>query len=143
MVLLGPKDLKLSKPADFPKFKIGVPRASTTDIGVSKVAPPGTNLRRFDDDASALQAVLVGQVDAVGTSSVIAADVQKRFSGKYKVLYAVNEQQMAITMRKDRPELLKVMNQFVKTNIDSGELSKLFQKSLGTPLPQSVVQAAQ
>jgi len=142
MVLLGPKDLKLSKPADFPKFKIGVPRASTTDIGVSKVAPPGTNLRRFDDDASALQAMLVGQVDAVGTSSVIAADVQKRFPGKYKVLYVVNEQQMAITMRKDRPELLKVMNGFVKTNVENGKLSALFQKWLGTPLPQSVVQAA-
>jgi polar amino acid transport system substrate-binding protein len=143
MVLLGPANLKLSGPADFPKFKIGVPRASTTDIGVSKVAPEGTKLRRFDDDASALQAMLVGQVDAVGTSSVIAADVQKRFPGKYKVLYVVNEQVMAITMRKDRPELLKVMNQFVKTNVANGEFDKLFKKSLGTPLPQSVVKAAQ
>jgi polar amino acid transport system substrate-binding protein len=143
MVLLGPADLKLSGPADFPKFKIGVPRASTTDIGVSKVAPEGTKLRRFDDDASALQAMLVGQVDAVGTSSVIAADVQKRFPGKYKVLYVINEQVMAITMRKDRPELLKVMNQFVKTNVENGEFDKLFQKSLGTPLPQAVVKAAQ
>jgi polar amino acid transport system substrate-binding protein len=87
--------------------------------------------------------MLVGQVDAVGTSSVIAADVQKRFPGKYKVLYVVNEQVMAITMRKDRPELLKVMNQFVKTNVANGEFDKLFKKSLGTPLPQSVVKAAQ
>lgn len=143
MVLLGPANLKLSGPADFPKFKIGVPRASTTDIGVSKVAPAGTKLHRFDDDASALQAMLVGQIDAVGTSSVIAADMQKRYPGKYKVLYIVNEQVMAITMKKDRPELLKVMNNFVKTNVENGKLNSLFQKKLGTPLPQSVMQAAQ
>ncbi|HEU0229104.1 MAG TPA: transporter substrate-binding domain-containing protein [Burkholderiaceae bacterium] len=141
MVLLGPDSVHISSPQDFLKYKIGVPRASTTDLGVSKVAPKGTNLRRFDDDASALQAMLVGQIDAVGTSSVIAANVQKRYPGKYKVLYVVNEQQMAIAMQKNRPELLKTMNGFIAANIKNGKLSAAFQKWLGTPLPASVVDA--
>jgi polar amino acid transport system substrate-binding protein len=141
MVLLGPSSVHISSPQDFLKYKIGVPRASTTDLGVSKVAPKGTNLRRFDDDASALQAMLVGQIDAVGTSSVIAANVQKRYPGKYKVLYVVNEQQMAIAMQKNRPELLKTMNAFIAANIANGKLNAAFQKWLGTPLPSSVVNA--
>jgi len=143
MVLLGPADVGISSPADFPKYKIGVPRASTTDIGVTKVAPEGTKLHRFDDDASALQAMLVGQIDAVGTSSVIAADVQKRFPGKYKVLYVINEQRMAIAMRKDRPELLKAMNDFIAADLASGKLNALFEQWLHTPLPASVTQPAQ
>ena len=142
MVLLGPADVAISSPADFPKYKIGVPRASTTDLGVTKVAPEGTKLQRFDDDASALQAMLVGQIDAVGTSSVIAADVQKRYPGKYKVLYVINEQLMAITLRKDRPELLKAMNDFVAAEVESGKLNTLFEKWLNTPLPESVTQPA-
>lgn len=142
MVLLGPVDVKIATPADFPKFKIGVPRASTTDIGVSKVAPEGTKLQRFDDDASALQAMLVGQIDAVGTSSVIAADVQKRFPGKYKVLYVINEQVMAIAMRQDRPELLKAMNDFIAAGLASGKLNALFEEWLKMPLPKSVTEAA-
>ncbi len=143
MVLLGPVNTKIAAPADFPRYKIGVPRASTTDLGVTKVAPEGTKLNRFDDDASALQAMLVGQIDAVGTSSVIAADVQKRFPGKYKVLYVINEQLMAITMQKDRPELLKAMNDFVAANVANGKLNALFEQWIKMPLPQTVIQPGQ
>ena len=142
MVLLGPDSTKISSPEDFTKYKIGVPRASTTDIGVMKVAPKGTDIRRFDDDASALQAMIMGQVDAAGTSSVIAGDVQKRYPGKFQVKYVINEQQMGITMQYKRPELLQAVNDFVKTNIENGKLDALFQKWLHQPLPESLVLAS-
>lgn len=138
MVLLGPKNVTINSPEDLTKYKIGVPRASTTDLGVSKIAPPGTNIRRFDDDASALQAMMAGQIDAAGTSSVIAAAAQKRSPGQYQIKYVVNEQLMAITMRQDRPELLAAMNEFVTANLENKQLDGLFQKWLGTPLPASV-----
>ncbi|MGX9691496.1 transporter substrate-binding domain-containing protein [Achromobacter anxifer] len=138
MVLLGPKAVAIKTPEDFVKYKIGVPRASTTDLGVSKIAPAGTNIRRFDDDASALQAMMAGQIDAAGTSSVIAAQAQKRAPGKFEIKYVINEQLMGITMQKDRPELLAAMNDFVAVNTANGKLDQLFQKWLGTPLPASV-----
>src|SRR3546814_169208 len=94
MVLLGPEKTKISTSADFPKYKIGVPRASTTDIGVMKVAPAGTDIRRFDDDASALQAMIVGQIDAAGTSSVIAAELQKRYPDKFQITYRTDERRV-------------------------------------------------
>jgi polar amino acid transport system substrate-binding protein len=107
-----------------------------------KVAPNGTNIRRFDDDATALQAMIVGQVDAVGTSSVIAGDVDKRYPGKYQIKYTINEQLMGITMQYERPELLMAVNQFIKINVENGEFNKLFEKWIKTPLPQSVVVAS-
>ncbi len=142
MVLLGPEQTHIKTPADFISYRIGVPRASTTDIGVMKVAPKGTNIRRFDDDASALQAMIVGQVDAVGTSSVIAAEVQKRYPEKFQIKYVINEQVMGITMQYKRPELLDAVNKFIQANVDNGELDKLFGKWLKTPLPLSVAQAS-
>ncbi|HUG58136.1 MAG TPA: transporter substrate-binding domain-containing protein [Candidimonas sp.] len=142
MVLLGPDETKIKTPEDFINYRIGVPRASTTDIGVSKVAPKGTNIRRFDDDATALQAMIVGQVDAVGTSSVIAGDVQKRHPRKYQIKYVINEQLMGITMQYERPELLDAVNKFIKISVDNGEFNKLFEKWIKTPLPQSVVVAS-
>lgn len=138
MVLLGPKNVTINSPEDLAKYKIGVPRASTTDLGVTKIAPPGTNIRRFDDDASALQAMMARQIDAAGTSSVIAAAAQKRAPGQYQIKYVVNEQLMAITMRQDRPDLLAAMNEFVATNLANNQLNGLFEKWLGTPLPESV-----
>lgn len=138
MVLLGPKDVKIDSPADFTQYKIGVPRASTTDIGVMKIAPEGTDIRRFDDDASALQAMIVGQVDVAGTSTVIASEVQKRHPDKFAIQYVINEQLMAVTMKKDQPELLNAVNQFVADKIADGSLDKAFNKWLGTDLPDSV-----
>ncbi len=143
MVLLGPEQTHISTPADFPKYKIGVPRASTTDIGVMKVAPKGTDIRRFDDDASALQAMIMGQTDAAGTSSVIAAQVQQRYPDRFQVKYVINEQLMGVTMQYKRPELLAAVNGFVKTNLDNGKLDGLFQKWLHTPLPATVHKASQ
>lgn len=138
MVLLGPADIVVDSPADFTKYKIGVPRASTTDIGVMKIAPEGTDIRRFDDDASALQAMIVGQVDLAGTSTVIASEVQKRHPGKFEIRYVINEQVMGVTMQKDRPELEAAVNAFLKEKLADGSLDKAFEKWLGTPLPASV-----
>lgn len=143
MVLLGPEKNTIDSPQDFLKYNIGVPRASTTDLGVTKVAPEGTRLRRFDDDASALQAMLVGQVDVAGTSSVIAADTQKRFPGKYKVQYIINEQAMGITVQKDRPELLAELNAFIAANVANGKLNEIFEKRVGMSLPPSVTNPQQ
>ncbi|TCT09777.1 transporter substrate-binding domain-containing protein [Paralcaligenes ureilyticus] len=142
MVLLAPTATPIKTPADFVKYKIGVPRAGTADIGLMKVVPKGTDIRRFDDDASSLQALIVGQVDAAGTSSVIAGDVQKRYPGKYQIKYVINEQVMGITMQYKRPELLDAVNKFIKVNVDNGELNKLFTKWINVPLPQSVVAAS-
>ena len=57
---------------------MGVARASTQDVAVTKVAPEGTEIRRFDDDASAMQALMSGQVDAIGCSTTVAAQIAKR-----------------------------------------------------------------
>ena len=50
----------------------------------SAVAPEGTDIRRFDDDASAMQALLSGQVDALGCATTIAQQIDKRTKGEYE-----------------------------------------------------------
>jgi len=50
-----------------------VARASTQDTAISAIAPPGTEIKRFDDDATALQALISGQVQGLGASNTILA----------------------------------------------------------------------
>lgn len=139
LVLLGPAGVDIRSPEDFPKYRIGVPRASTPDIVISKVAPEGTRLHRFDDDASTLQAMLAGQIDSASTSSVIAAQTRKRFPGKYTVQYVVNEQVMGIAMQKERTRLLAAVDEFIARNLANGTLNAMFEKRIGTALPDSVL----
>src|SRR5690606_36629574 len=132
------KDQKIDSPADFTQYKIRVPRARTTDTGVMEIPPEGTDIRRFDDDAPALRAMIGGQVDVAGTPAVIASEVQNRHPDTSAIQYVINEQLMAVTMKKDQPELLNAVNQFVADKIADGSLDKAFNKWLGTDLPDSV-----
>jgi polar amino acid transport system substrate-binding protein len=136
IVLLGPKDKAIKGPSDIKPLKIGVARASTQDVALTAIAPQGTEIRRFDDDASAMQALISGQVDAIGCSTTVAAQINKREPGKFEPKFVLKQQEMAVAMRKDQPDLLKAVNDFVTKNTANGELNKLYRKWLDTDLPK-------
>ncbi len=136
IVVFGGKDAKIAKAEDLSGLRIGVARASTQDIAVSKVAPKDANIRRFDDDASAMQALLSGQVDAIGCSTTVAAQIAQRAPDRFENKFVLLQQEMAVALRPGEPNTLKIVNELVDKNIKDGEFSKLFQKWLGTPLPE-------
>ncbi|HWL27526.1 MAG TPA: transporter substrate-binding domain-containing protein [Burkholderiaceae bacterium] len=135
IVVFGGKDAKIAKAEDLAGLRIGVARASTQDIAVTKIAPKDANIRRFDDDASAMQALLSGQVDAIGCSTTVAAQIAKRAPDRFENKFVLLQQEMAVAMRPGEPNTLKAVNELVEKNIKSGEFSKLYEKWLGTPLP--------
>jgi polar amino acid transport system substrate-binding protein len=137
IVLYGRKDAKIKDAAELKGMRVGVARASTQDVAVTKAAPEGTEIRRFDDDASAMQALMSGQVDAIGASTTVAAQIAKRvppntFENKFNLV----QQNMGIAMRPGQDDLLKNVNDFVAKNSANGELNKLYQKWLQTDLPK-------
>src|SRR5579871_3076506 len=60
--LVAAKTDAIKTNADMKNFVIGVPRSSVQDTQVTQGAPSGTTIRRFDDDAATIQALLSGQV---------------------------------------------------------------------------------
>jgi|UniRef100_UPI003F65603C polar amino acid transport system substrate-binding protein len=135
IVVFGGKDLAISGPEGLSGKRIGVARASTQDIAVTKIAPKDADIRRFDDDASAMQALLSGQVDAIGCSTTVAAGIARRAPNRFDNKFVLMQQEMAVAIRPDQPETLKAFNELIDRNIENGELSKLYQKWLGAPLP--------
>jgi polar amino acid transport system substrate-binding protein len=136
IVLFGPKKDAIKGPADIKTLKIGVARASTQDVALTAIAPQGTEIRRFDDDASAMQALISGQVDAIGCSTTVAAQINKREPGKYEPKFVLKQQEMAVALRPGQADLLKAVNDFVEKNTKNGELNKLYRKWLDTDLPK-------
>jgi polar amino acid transport system substrate-binding protein len=136
IVLYGLKKLPVKAPADLKGLRVGVARASTQDIALTAVAPAGTKISRFDDDASAMQALMSGQVDAIGCSTTVAAQIAKRApANTYDEKFVLRQQEMAVALRPGQTELLKAVNDFVERNKANGELNKLYQKWLGTDFP--------
>ncbi|HWK44470.1 MAG TPA: transporter substrate-binding domain-containing protein [Stellaceae bacterium] len=64
--LVAAKSTSVKTNADMKNIVIGVPRASSQDAQITTNAPAGTTIRRYDDDAATIQALLSGQVEAVG-----------------------------------------------------------------------------
>ncbi|MDB5945019.1 MAG: amino acid transporter substrate-binding protein family [Ramlibacter sp.] len=137
IVLYGSKKVNIKGPADLKAVRVGVARASTQDTAVTAIAPQGTEIRRFDDDASAMQALISGQVDAIGCSTTVAAQIAKRVpASTFEDKFVLKQQEMAVAMRPGQPELLKTVNDFVAKNTANGELNKLYRKWLERDLPK-------
>jgi len=135
IVLYGSKKIPIKTPADLKGVRVAVARASTQDTALTAIAPEGTDIRRFDDDASAMQALLSGQVDALGCATTVAQQIAKRVGDVYENKLVLRQQYMAIAMRQGQPDLLKGVDTFVGKNVDNGELNKLYKKWLQTDLP--------
>jgi polar amino acid transport system substrate-binding protein len=136
IVLYGSKKSNIKAAADLKGLRLGVARASTQDIALTAAAPQGTEIRRFDDDASAMQALMAGQVDAIGCSTLVAAQIAKRVpANTFENKFVLREQLMAVALRPGQDELLKTVNDFITRNKANGELNKLHQKWLDSDLP--------
>ena len=137
IVLYGDKKANLKSPADLKGKRVGVARASTQDVALTAAAPAGTEIRRFDDDASAMQALLSGQVDAIGCSTTVAAQIAKRApANSFENKFVLRQQVMGVAMRPGQDELLKTVDDFIARNTANGELNKLYRKWLETDLPK-------
>ncbi|WEF23036.1 transporter substrate-binding domain-containing protein [Paracoccus sp. S3-43] len=82
--VVGPKDADLSTPESLANVRIGVPRSAAQDTAVTAIAPSGTNIMRFDDDAATIQALMSGQVDAVGGNQFYISRIEEGAPGKYE-----------------------------------------------------------
>lgn len=136
IVLIAGKKANVKGATDLKGLRVGVARASTQDIALTAVAPPGTEIRRFDDDASGMQALMSGQVDALGCSTTVAAQIEKRApANTYEEKFVLRQQVMGVALRPGQSELEKAVNDFIDRNKANGELNKLYEKWLGTKLP--------
>ncbi|GHG21864.1 transporter substrate-binding domain-containing protein [Paracoccus aerius] len=138
IAVYGATGTEVAGPADLAGQTIAVARASTQDTGVTEVAPEGTEIRRFDDDASAVQALLSGQVNLIGLSNVVFLQVDKVAAGKFDKKFDLSSQVQGIAVAPGSDALLEKVNAFVQTARSDGTLDEIHQKWLGEPLPDFV-----
>ena len=133
--VLAPKSLKIKGPEDLKSVSIGVARASAQDTAITKIAPAGTDIKRFDDDATALQALISGQVQALGASNTILAQLNKDYPKmQIEPKITLKAQANGMAFRKSDTELCGYANKFIAEIVKNGELSKINQHWFGTPL---------
>ena len=130
LILIAPKDKTYKQYADLKGARIAVPRGSPQDQTVTKMAPDAT-IMRFDDDASAQQALLTGQADLLGGGLLVPAALNKMVPGRdYEPKIVLNELHMAMAVRRGSSDLHQYLNTLIFLVKQSGELEQLTQKYL-------------
>ena len=78
-VIVAPNDTEIASLQDLAGKRVGVPRGTAHERVLSGAGIEGMELVRFDDDSTTLNALISGQVDAIGTVNYIGAQLQQRY----------------------------------------------------------------
>lgn len=134
--LVAAKSTPIKTNADMAKYAIGVPRSSQQDTDITKNAPPGTNVLRFDNDAATIQALLSGQVQAVGANAFYVKRLNEAKPDTYENKIAFTQLYNGACSRLGDKELNAALNAFVDKIKANGELAKIQQKWMGSSMTQ-------
>lgn len=135
-VIAGPKQVAIKGMNDLAGKRIGLVRGNMQDTLLTPLAPKGTALVRFDDDATVTAALMSGQVDALCTPNSLAAAIGKQNPDKQiETKFAIKVIPYAIGLRQNDPELMKFLNSWIAANLKNGRLSDSYQRWVGSALP--------
>lgn len=127
--------LDIASADDLAGVSVAVARASGQDTTITEIAPETTNIRRFDDDVSAVQALLSGQVQALGASNTVMTQIRQVAPGKFDEKFTLNQFRLTVAVTPDAPELLAYVNDFLARTTESGALNDVHVQWLDEPLP--------
>lgn len=135
MVMIAPKDTAMGGFADTSSKVIGITRGTMQDDIVSRFAT-GADVRRYDDDATVIQALATSQIDGTVFGTSVADDLAKRFPDLHlERKFDAFSVYAGIAMRRNDTDLLQWVNTWIFFNQKNGFLNSLHKKWLGIPMP--------
>lgn len=134
------KTLPIKSFADLAGKSVGVTRGAIEDQELTRLAPAGTEIRRFEDNNATVSSFVAGQVQLIATGASVAGNMMARnpqLGAEYKLL--LKDSPNFIGVAKGQDALRSKVNEIIAEGKKSGDLDKMAQKWLGRPagdLPQ-------
>jgi polar amino acid transport system substrate-binding protein len=138
--IFAPKSINVKGMADLAGKSIAVTRGAIEDQELTKVAPAGTDIRRFEDNNATVSAFVSGQTQLIATGASVAGNMMQRnpqLNAEYKLL--LKDSPNFIGVGKGEDKLRLKVNEIIADAKKSGDIDKMAQKWLGRPagdLPQ-------
>jgi polar amino acid transport system substrate-binding protein len=136
--VFGAKNVAVTKVEELAGKTVGATRGAIEEQELTKMAPPGTTIKRFEDNNTTIAAFISGQVDLIATGNVVAASIAEKSTARPPILkFVIKDSPCFIGLNKNEPKLLAKLNEIVAKAKSSGELGRLSEKWLKAPLPES------
>ena len=135
--IYGPKSLSLKSFDDLKGKTVAVTRGAMEDQEVGKVAPAGTDIKRFEDNNATVSAFVSGQTQLLATGASVASTVIQKnpqINAEYKLL--LKDSPNFIGLAKGEDALRTRVNAIIADAKKAGDIDKMAQKWLGRPAGQ-------
>ncbi|MGB1046817.1 MAG: transporter substrate-binding domain-containing protein [Litorivicinaceae bacterium] len=134
--IFAPSTLMINGAADLKGKTVGVTSGSLEDLELTSMAPEGTKIVRFGDNAATLSAFTSKQVEVLVTGNTAAASLTANDpSLDLERKLIVKDSPCFIGVKKGNEDLLRWVNVFILHKKLGGDLNKISQKWLGQNLP--------
>ncbi|WP_192252001.1 transporter substrate-binding domain-containing protein [Mesorhizobium caraganae] len=137
-VVIAPKSMAIKGNADLVGKKVGLTRGTAPDglLTAAAAANPGIEILRFDDQPALMQAMISGQIDAMGGGDYGEIYLKKAENGDaFEQKYVLKTFYFGIGVPKGNDNLRQWINTWLFTMKTDGTLDALSMKCRNQPLP--------
>ncbi|SEG81079.1 transporter substrate-binding domain-containing protein [Bosea lathyri] len=134
IVLIGPKAESIKTNEDMGRYTIGVAKGAAQDTQVTKNAPANTTIRRYDGDAPSIQALVSGQVQALGGNIFYLQRIEQARPGVFENKLEFQNLYNGACTRLGEKEINAALNLFIDKIRANGELQKVYDKWMKVPV---------
>ena len=132
--VFAPKSVAVKSAADLVGKTVGVTRGAIEDLELTKIAPSGADIKRFEDNNATMSAFISGQVQVIATGASVAGTIMQRNPGiGAELKFVLKESPNFIGIAKGEDKLRAKINEIIASAKASGDLDKLAHKWLNRP----------
>lgn len=135
--IYGAKTLNIKSMNDLTGKTVAVTRGAIEDQELTKVAPAGAELKRFEDNNATVSAYVSGQTQLLATGASVAGVMMQKnpqLNAEYKLL--LKDSPNFIGVGKGEDALRTKVNAIIAEAKKFGDIDKMAQKWLGRPAGQ-------
>ena len=132
--IFAPKSTNVKGFSDLAGKTVAVTRGAIEDQELTKVAPAGTDIKRFEDNNGTVAAFVSGQTQLIATGASVAGNMMAKnpqLGTEFKLL--LKESPNFIGVAKGEDKLRLKVNEIIAEATKSGDIDKMAMKWLGRP----------
>ncbi|HSV54911.1 MAG TPA: transporter substrate-binding domain-containing protein [Burkholderiaceae bacterium] len=132
--IFAAKSMNVKSFADLAGKSVGVTRGAIEDQELTKLAPAGTDVKRFEDNNATVSAFVSGQTQLIATGASVAGNLMAKnpqLATEYKLL--LKDSPNFIGVGKGEDKLRLKVNEIIAEGKKNGDIDKMAVKWLGRP----------
>jgi polar amino acid transport system substrate-binding protein len=137
--VFGPAEISVTKLDDLVGKTVATTRGSFEELILTRTAPPGTDVKRYEDNSTTIAAFLSGQAQLVAVGNIVAAAILEKNPARRpeQKLLLLNSPVCAAVL-KGETRLLEKVNAAIAQAKKDGTLGGMATKWLKQPLPEAL-----